>query len=119
MKTWWDYWPALAFVFALPFAFGALPTVKLLNTYYGGGVIRQYAINTIATFFPTPAGQEYIDAFEHSSKLGEFILYSPIALNISAVLLTISYLLISLVIYITNLIKRKEYKSQRNASKGI
>ena len=118
MKTWWNYWPLMVIAFLIPFLIGALPTLDFNNKFYGGGIIRQHAINTIAVELPVAANNKYLNAFDSASTMGEYILYLPIALNCSAILMIATFLFFTFTMKVTNWMKRGEYKSQRKASKG-
>ncbi|MCP3671508.1 MAG: hypothetical protein GY814_13975 [Gammaproteobacteria bacterium] len=117
MKTWWDYWPGLLILALLPFLMGVLPTISVKGEYIGGGVIRQWGINSVAEYLPLAAGQQYIDAFVAASYGQECLLFLPLALSFSALLFGGCVLFYSRLIALGNWMKRKEYDDQASASK--
>lgn len=118
MKSWWDYYPVMIIAVIIPFIPGGLPTVALKGHYYGGGPVRQFLINKVAMMLPHETGQSYVDAFNAASVGKEYVLYMPIALNLSAGLVVFTFLMLTLKIQIENWMKRSEFSSQRKASKG-
>ena len=118
MKTWWNYWPIMFLSVILPFIAIGLPTTMLNGVAIKGGLIRQELVNHVAAVMPVASGQWYIKAFNAASVGEEFLLASPIALNMSSILALITFFIVSGLIGLSNSIKRQEYKSQRKASKG-
>lgn len=118
MKTWWNFLPALLLAFLSPFIAGALPTLEFKGHFYGGGVVREIAINQVAMWLPPASGAHYIEVFSRSAVSGEYVLYLPIALNIATAFLTLMACTYSVYISLSNWIDRKIYQSQRKASKG-
>jgi len=118
MKTWWNFLPALLLVFLIPFIAGALPTLEIKGQYWGGGVVREFAINHVAQWLPHGKGQQYVAAFSQASLIREYVLYLPIALNVATVLFAVMACFYSMFITTSNWIDRKVYQSQRKASKG-
>jgi hypothetical protein len=118
MKTWWDFYPVMILAVALPFLIGLAPTFEFASMTIGGGLVRQYGVNQVASFLPLEAGQTYVDAFMAAGYGGEVLLFLPIALNVSAVMAAITFAVFSGVIGLGNWVKRSELDSQRKASKG-
>lgn len=118
MKTWWNFLHALVLAFLIPFIAGALPTLEFKGVFFGGGVVREFTINHVAQWLPHDKGTQYVSAFSSASFGREYLLYLPIALNIGTVLFTAMACIYSIFISASNWIYRKEYQSQRKASKG-
>ncbi|MDX1694887.1 MAG: hypothetical protein R3208_14065 [Ketobacteraceae bacterium] len=117
MKTWWHYYPMLMIAGLIPFAVGALPTVEIDGRYLGGGPIRQAAINWLASWLPSPASGELVQAFMNTNQWGEYWLFLPIALNLSLLIGWVTYGIGQAVISLNNWVSSQKYHSQRQAAK--
>lgn len=118
MKTWWDYWPLMVFIFVVTFIPFSLPTKEFKGKMLGGGIVRQMAVNRVAEVLPPEAGQRYIDKFNTATSVEEFIIVSPVVLNLATILILITFFILSAWIRFVNWTKRSEFQSQRKASKG-
>lgn len=118
MKTWWNCIPLIIGAIIIPFIAGILPTIKIKNNFYGGGVVRETAVNLLAEILPLEAGNKLVSAFIEGSIKMEILLYLPIAINLSAIALVIAYCLSTIWIESNNLIKTNIYKSKRQRAKG-
>lgn len=118
MKTWWDYLVFLIILYLLPFVAGLLPTFEKFDRYWGGGVIREYFINLVASKLPDDKAQILVEKFNESSTMGEIMIYLPIAINISLITLFIGYLIGFVSIEVNNYIRTNVYKSKRLKAKG-
>jgi hypothetical protein len=119
MKTWWDYLRPLIFFYLVPFIAGVLPTYQRFGHFWGGGPIREFFINFVATRLPHDKAEILVRKFSEATTMGEIIIYLPIALNISLITLLLGYLIGFLSIEINNYIRTNVYKSKRQKAKGI
>lgn len=119
MKTWWDYVGLLIFLYLLPFIAGVLPTFERFGRFWGGGPIREFFINFVATRLPQNKAEILVRKFSESTTMGEIIIYFPIALNISLITLFVGYLIGFTSIEMNNYIRTNVYKSKRQKAKGI
>jgi hypothetical protein len=117
MKTYWDYLPGFILVAILPFIVGALPTVQVFNRMLGGGPIRQFAINWVGRYLPSEPRSQLVDAFMSASKLGEYLLFLPIALNIALVLMWLVAITAAINVHFQNWFIANKYQSTRKAAK--
>ncbi|MBL4706771.1 MAG: hypothetical protein JKY54_19735 [Flavobacteriales bacterium] len=118
MKTWWNYAFLIVIAIAAPFVAGLLPTYQYKGNYIGGGPIRQFFINHVADMLPSDKAQNLVDMFMASSAMGEYLIYLPIALNISMILLIILFAIGTLLIEGNNFVKNSIYQSKRKRAKG-
>jgi len=118
MKTWWNYVGLIVMAIIVPFIIGLIPTFEFNGKIFGGGPIRQYIVNHIATYLPPSTANELIAQFMNGTTQDEIILYLPIAFNISAITLIIAFCFGTVLIEINNFIKNSIYKSERQKAKG-
>jgi hypothetical protein len=118
MKTWWDYAAFLVILYLLPFVVGILPTVERFGRFWGGGPVRQFALNFVSSRMPADKAEILVNKFNDSTTLGEVLIYLPIALNVSLLLLIVGYFIGFLSIEINNYIRTNVYKSKRDKAKG-
>lgn len=118
IKTWWDFYPMMALAAAIPIIAGILPTVQLNGVYWGGGRVRQFAINFVAERLPAEGAQKIVTAFMESNTLGEIMLYMPIALNLVVISVFIAYSLAYTIIEVSNFINRSRFDQQRSNAKN-
>ena len=113
MKTWldWDVWIIFVLVGILLIAPGLLPSIKIAETYYGGGVVREWVFNhVIVDIVPVEHNEQLIDWWQQTGVSGEFVAYLLITLNIYACLLPATYGLCKFKIEITNWYYLKQFK---------
>lgn len=103
----------------VPFIAGVLPTFEKFGHYWGGGPIREFFINFVASRLPHDKAEILVRKFSESTTSGEIFIYIPIALNISLVTLLFGYLISFLSIEINNYVRTNVYKSKRQKAKGI
>ena len=117
MKTWWHYFPIILFAASIPFLIGALPTVEFNGQYWGGGPIRQFAINALAALLPDITSDHLINSFMKANSREEYLLYTPVAINLSLIFAWLAYGAGQLIISINNWFFKQKYQSQRLAAK--
>lgn len=117
MKTWYQFWPALVFAFILPFVPGLLPTFDLLGQFWGGGPVREFVVNIMVEYLPVATGNNLIERFENGTAVTEFLLYAPVAINISLILMWLVFAFVTMTINVSNIYESAEYESQRKAAK--
>lgn len=97
MLSWYryEYW---FLFFVLPFFMilmpGILPTIELNNRIFGGGPIREWALNeTLMKILDIEHQLLFIEFWQSSGWIAEVTIYSLIALSVFALLLPFLYLL--------------------------
>ncbi len=118
MKTWWNYGFFIFFAIVIPFVPGLLPTIQLNGVYLGGGPVRQFFVNSIASHLPQEVGHKMVNSFMTGDIFDEIILFLPIALNISVITLLFVYCICVALIEGNNYVKSRIYHSQREKAKG-
>ncbi len=118
MKTWFNLIPLLILAFVTPMLVGLIPTIEWKDRFIGGGPIREESINLMVSIIPTEKGNILIDRFMESDIAGEYLLYLPIAINISLICVLIVYCLGSILITLNNAITNATFHEKRNAVKN-
>jgi hypothetical protein len=117
MITWWHYFPMIILAALLPFIAGALPTKEFKGVDIGGGPVRQEAINIMANALPEKVGNELVQEFMSASKMDEYKLYLPFALNAALIMAWLAFIIGSVVITTNNWFSTNRYYSTRKAAK--
>lgn len=92
MITWYRTWPLLILptVFLLPL--GLLPDTTLFGGAFGGGIVREHALNSaLLPLLPADAAWQVIAWFGRATAAQETMLYALIVLNVNALMLPILY----------------------------
>ena len=114
-KTWIDVIPAFIILPLVPFMVAFIPTFNFKGSYYGGGPIREYVINKMEIFIPFDNFVLIKEYFYQATVSQEIMLYSIFALNISIIILWVTFILGGLYMKIYNTIGNSAYQSKRKA----
>ncbi len=117
MKTWWNLYPILFLGSLPPFLIGVLPTVPIEGKLYGGGPMRQAAINWLASWLPADKAALYVENFMTANWFDEFILFLPIAINASLLMAWLWFGLGQTAISVNNWFTNSSYQASRKAAK--
>ncbi len=117
MKTWFNYLFIMIFASLIPFIIGLLPTIETGGRHYGGGPIRQYFVNKMVLILPSDKSELLVDKFMSGSVVDEYILYLPIALNISFCVFFITYCICNIFMTLNNSYVSNKFHSQRKIAK--
>lgn len=118
MKTWWHYFPLLILSALIPFGAGLLPTLEWEGHYYGGGPVREWAINTMHWVLSDTAQAQLVAHFMRAPGIAEeYLLYLPFAFNASLLCVWLGFALGQSAISTNNWFITQKYNSQRKAAK--
>lgn len=92
MITWYQVWPLLLLPSLILFPVGLLPDTTLFGEPFGGGIVREFAINhALLPLLSKEAGWRVVTWFGRASGAGETALYGLIVLNVNALSLPLIY----------------------------
>ncbi|KAF0190545.1 MAG: hypothetical protein FD165_2626 [Gammaproteobacteria bacterium] len=104
MLTWVQVWIVLPAPLFPLFLVGCFPTVELAGRVFNGGVIRQWFVNHVALpVLPESAGQALVAWFDHQASFAqEVILHLVISIDLTLLLLPVTYGLGKAIIFISS-----------------
>ncbi len=118
MLTWIRLWPVFVFPVLGLNLIGFFPTGGYQGQYYGGGPVREWAVNTfLLPLLSVPQAEKVVAWFSQATVMEECFLYGIIALNLNVFLMPVFYGLGNMIIKINNWISIKELQLKRSAAR--